>query len=215
MRNRPEYLEALFAIWHAGLVAVPINARLHATRSPTSSKTARPPSSSPTPSTRKNRRRRRRSSHPGSSGTGHVVIAGAAHRSAAGRPGLAVLHERHDRPAQGRDAHPPQPAVDDLSYYADIDSVTAQDCILTPRRCRTARGSTGCPTSPAGRSTSSRIGRLRPREIAALLGHWPGMSFFAAPTMVKRLIDDAAMAAADLSHLKTIIYGGAPMYLAT
>src|SRR3954449_10459284 len=29
MRNRPEYLEALYAIWHAGLVAVPINARLH------------------------------------------------------------------------------------------------------------------------------------------------------------------------------------------
>lgn len=29
MNNRPEYLEAQFAIWHAGLVAVPINARLH------------------------------------------------------------------------------------------------------------------------------------------------------------------------------------------
>ena len=29
MRNRPEYLEALFAVWHAGLVAVPVNARLH------------------------------------------------------------------------------------------------------------------------------------------------------------------------------------------
>ncbi len=29
MRNRPEYLEALFAIWHAGIVAVPVNARLH------------------------------------------------------------------------------------------------------------------------------------------------------------------------------------------
>ena len=29
MRNRPEYLEALFAIWHAGSVAVPVNARLH------------------------------------------------------------------------------------------------------------------------------------------------------------------------------------------
>jgi acyl-CoA synthetase (AMP-forming)/AMP-acid ligase II len=29
MRNRPEYLEAQFAIWHAGLVAVPVNARLH------------------------------------------------------------------------------------------------------------------------------------------------------------------------------------------
>ena len=29
MRNRPEYLEALYAIWHAGLVVVPVNARLH------------------------------------------------------------------------------------------------------------------------------------------------------------------------------------------
>ena len=29
MSNRPEYLEALFSIWHAGLVAVPVNARLH------------------------------------------------------------------------------------------------------------------------------------------------------------------------------------------
>src|SRR5262249_35851301 len=29
MGNRPEYLEALFAIWHAGRVAVPINAKLH------------------------------------------------------------------------------------------------------------------------------------------------------------------------------------------
>jgi long-chain acyl-CoA synthetase len=45
MRNRPEYLEALLAIGHAGLVAVPVNARLHATRSPTSSTTASRPSS--------------------------------------------------------------------------------------------------------------------------------------------------------------------------
>ncbi len=40
------------------------------------------------------------------------------------------------------------------------------------------------------------------------------MSFFAAPTMVKRLAGDRAVAGADLSHLKTIVYGGAPMYLA-
>src|SRR5258706_9991414 len=29
MRNAPEYIEALYAIWWAGLVAVPINAKLH------------------------------------------------------------------------------------------------------------------------------------------------------------------------------------------
>ncbi len=40
------------------------------------------------------------------------------------------------------------------------------------------------------------------------------MSFFAAPTMVKRLADDRAIAEADLYQLKTIIYGGAPMCVA-
>src|SRR5438105_1538051 len=29
MANHPFYLEILFAIWHAGLVAVPMNAKLH------------------------------------------------------------------------------------------------------------------------------------------------------------------------------------------
>src|SRR5262245_59256309 len=28
--NCPEYLEALYACWHAGLVVVPVNAKLHA-----------------------------------------------------------------------------------------------------------------------------------------------------------------------------------------
>ena len=28
MRNRPEYLEAMLGAWHAGLIAVPVNARL-------------------------------------------------------------------------------------------------------------------------------------------------------------------------------------------
>ena len=40
------------------------------------------------------------------------------------------------------------------------------------------------------------------------------MSFFAAPIMVKRLAADPALQGADLQGLKTIIYGGAPMYLA-
>src|SRR5258708_11325045 len=30
MKNCPEYYEVLFACWHAGLVAVPMNAKLHA-----------------------------------------------------------------------------------------------------------------------------------------------------------------------------------------
>jgi long-chain acyl-CoA synthetase len=37
---------------------------------------------------------------------------------------------------------------------------------------------------------------------------------FAAPTMVKRLVEHARRNAPDLSGLKTIVYGGGPMYLA-
>ena len=29
MSNRPEFYETLFAIWHAGLIGVPLNAKLH------------------------------------------------------------------------------------------------------------------------------------------------------------------------------------------
>ena len=63
-------------------------------------------------------------------------------------------------------------------------------------------------------SVTPRSGGADPAEIAELLGRWPGMSFFAAPIMVKRLAADPAIRAADLDNLKVIIYGGAPMYLA-
>jgi long-chain acyl-CoA synthetase len=51
-------------------------------------------------------------------------------------------------------------------------------------------------------------------EIASLIRRWAGISFFAAPTMVNRLANEPAITGSDLSNLKTIIYGGAPMYLA-
>jgi acyl-CoA synthetase (AMP-forming)/AMP-acid ligase II len=54
-----------------------------------------------------------------------------------------------------------------------------------------------------------------PEEIAALLSVHGNVSFFAAPTMVSRLINHAGFAAADHGGLRTIIYGGAPMHLQT
>ena len=102
-----------------------------------------------------------------------------------------------------------------LSYYADIDPVMPQDSILHAAPLSHGSGLYGLPHVARGAvSVVPQSGGVDGDEIAALLRRWPGMSFFAAPTMVKRLAGDPAMAAADLSHLKTIIYGGAPMYLA-
>ena len=48
-------------------------------------------------------------------------------------------------------------------------------------------------------------------EVYALIRRWPGVSMFVAPTMVKRLLDHAQDE--DTTNLKTLIYGGGPMYV--
>src|ERR1700730_12430237 len=49
-------------------------------------------------------------------------------------------------------------------------------------------------------------------EILRLIDAWPGTSMFAAPTMVKRLVDCAASCNPD--RIQTIVWGGAPLYVA-
>src|SRR3954471_3558218 len=217
MRNRPEYLEALFAIWHAGLVAVPVNARLH---------------------------RDEIGYILDDSGTA-VVVTDPEHAGDVEGLQTAVVApgERWERIAKSSpdplaDRAPDDPAwlfytsgttgrpkgatltnrnllVMTLSYYADIDPVSARDCILQAAPLSHGAGLYGLPHVARGAvSVLPRSGGVDGEEIAALLERWPGMSFFAAPTMVKRLAGDRAIAGADLSNLKTIIYGGAPMYLA-
>jgi long-chain acyl-CoA synthetase len=101
-----------------------------------------------------------------------------------------------------------------LSYFADIDQVMADNCILQAAPLSHGAGLYGLPhIARAATSVLPHSGGVDGDEIAALLRRWPGMSLFAAPTMVKRLAGDPAIAA-DVSNLKTIIYGGAPMYLA-
>ncbi|MEO1093210.1 MAG: AMP-binding protein, partial [Pseudomonadota bacterium] len=55
-------------------------------------------------------------------------------------------------------------------------------------------------------------GRFEPEEMYRLMQQWQGIAAFAAPTMVKRLVEHPNDA--DTGNLKTIIYGGGPMYVA-
>jgi long-chain acyl-CoA synthetase len=56
-------------------------------------------------------------------------------------------------------------------------------------------------------------GGFEPDEILALGRAHRGLSMFAAPTMVRRLVDAAAGTGGDAPGLRTIVYGGGPMYL--
>jgi long-chain acyl-CoA synthetase len=54
-------------------------------------------------------------------------------------------------------------------------------------------------------------GGFEPDEIFKLFAAWPRTSMFAAPTMVKRLVESGADC--DPDNIRTIIWGGAPMYV--
>jgi acyl-CoA synthetase (AMP-forming)/AMP-acid ligase II len=224
MRNRAEYLEALFGAWHAGLVAVPVNARLH----------------------------RDEIAYVLSDSGAAVVLTDEEHgddieplvgavdglRAAVVAPGpqwdrltgSAAVHLTDRAPddaawlfyTSGTTGRPKGAALThrnllmaSLSYFADLDHLTPQDSVLHAAPLSHGSGLYGLPHMARGAvSVVPTSGAVDGDEIAALLARWPGMSLFAAPTMVKRLASEPAMARADLSHLKAIIYGGAPMYLA-
>jgi long-chain acyl-CoA synthetase len=224
MRNRPQYLEALHAVWHAGLVAVPVNARLH----------------------------RDEIGYILEDSLASVVVTDEDHAEdvealvatvGSARASVLAPGARWDRltaasPVPVSDREPDDAAwlfytsgttgrpkgamltnrnllTMSLSYFADIDPISPQDSILYAAPLSHGAGLYGLPHVARGAvSVIPPSGGADGAEIAELLARWPGLSFFAAPTMVKRLAGDRAVAGADLSNLKTIIYGGAPMYLA-
>jgi len=57
-------------------------------------------------------------------------------------------------------------------------------------------------------------GGFDPDEIVALLDAWDRASFFAAPTMAKRLLAAPSLARVRVDHLKSIVLGGGPLYVA-
>ncbi len=224
MRNRPEYIEALFATWHAGLVAVPVNARLHRDEiayilehSETAVVVTDPDHADdvePLVGTVTSLR-------------AAVVAPGERWDRLTASSLMALVDRQPDDPAwlfytSGTTGRPKGATLTNrnllmasLSYYADIDPVMAGDCIIQAAPLSHGSGLYGLPHVARGAvSVVPRSGGVDGDEIAALVRRWSGVSFFAAPTMLKRLAGDPAMAAADLSHLKTIVYGGAPMYLA-
>ena len=222
MRNRPEYVEALFAIWHAGLVAVPVNARLHRDEiayildhSGSAAVVTDDDHAGDVESL------------IGTVASLQTVVSGERWDRLAASSPAPLVGRQPDDPAwlfytSGTTGRPKGATLTNrnllmmtLSYFADIDPVMPQDSILHAAPLSHGSGLYGLPHVARGAvSVVPQSGGVDGDEIAALVRHWPGMSFFAAPTMVKRLAGDRAIADGDLPHLKTIIYGGAPMYLA-
>ncbi len=212
MKNCPEYYELLFACWHAGLVAVPMNAKLHP---------------------------REFAYIVGNSGaklcfvTPDLESALPAGISVSSDDYASLFREDPAIPAQVSPDAPawlfytsgttgvPKGAVlshrnllfSTQAYFADIDKLEPGDSILHAAPLSHGSGIYGLPHFAAGAlNVIPESGHFEPEEIYTLLDHWRNVSFFAAPTMIVRLL--ASPAARAPANLKTITYGGAPMYVA-
>ncbi|HEX7054377.1 MAG TPA: long-chain fatty acid--CoA ligase [Burkholderiales bacterium] len=209
MKNCPEYLEVLFACWHAGLVAVPMNAKLHA---------------------------REFAYILENSGAKACFVTPDLEAAIPGALPLAEMTKLRGDPQPVQDAAPGDPAwlfytsgttgvpkgavlthgnllFQAHAYFADIDKLEPGDAVLHPAPLSHGSGCYALPNVAAGCvHVIPESGHFEPEEIFELLDHWRNASFFAAPTMVVRLL--ASPAARPPRGLRTLIYGGAPMYVA-
>lgn len=102
-----------------------------------------------------------------------------------------------------------------LSYFADVDDVSPEDCAFYAAPMSHGAGLYNfVHVLRAARHVVPKSGGFDPREILDLAGELRNVSMFAAPTMVRRLVDAARGAGETGEGIKTIVYGGGPMYLA-
>jgi long-chain acyl-CoA synthetase len=207
MKNCPEFYEVLFACWHAGFTAVPMNAKLHPKEFAYILENSGAKACFVSPDLA--------ASVPGGIGVEEDLFAGEVPPAdvrpedpawlfytsgTTGVPKGAVLTHRNM-------------LFQTHAYFADIDKLAPGDSALHPAPLSHGSGLYGLPHFAVGAvNVIPESGHFDPAEIFELMEHWPNGSFFAAPTMLVRLL--ASPAARAPRHLKTITYGGAPMYVA-
>jgi long-chain acyl-CoA synthetase len=223
MTNCTEFLEIMYGSWMAGLIAVPINAKLH----PKEFAYILENSGSRLCFVTDDLQDALESVFDDLPVCERLLIAGSAeYQDIVAGPSASMTDRAPDDPAwlfytSGTTGRPKGATLTHrnliactMAYFADVDAAEEGDHCL--HAAPMSHGG-GCYNIPFVAAAAAQIvpesGKFDPAEIFELLPDFPGMSFFAAPTMVKRLVEHPARMGADASNLKTIIYGGGPMYV--
>jgi long-chain acyl-CoA synthetase len=97
------------------------------------------------------------------------------------------------------------------AYLAEVDPAGPGDPILHAAPMSHGSGLYIMPhVARLGINVVPESGGFEPEELLGLFDRWPRASMFAAPTMIKRLVESAG--ACNPDNIRTIIWGGAPMY---
>ncbi|NNE52069.1 MAG: AMP-binding protein [Sulfitobacter sp.] len=100
-----------------------------------------------------------------------------------------------------------------LSYFVDVDEVRKEDAILYAAPMSHGAGIYNFMHILRGaRHVVPESGGFDAAEILTLAPQIGSVSMFAAPTMVRRLVDEAKAGGQTGEGLRTIVYAGGPMY---
>ena len=223
MTNCPEYLEVLYGIWWAGLVAVPVNAKLHPREMAYILENAAASclivSADLAPVARP--------LVDGIANVKRVFTPGTSDYIAMLRASpIAIQRRAPDDLAwlfytSGTTGHPKgvmQTHRNLLAmttcYFSDVDAVDPADAIVYAAPISHGAGLYNfAHVLRAARHVVPESGGFDATELAMLAQRVGRLSMFAAPTIVKRLVDYIAASGADPGGFKTIVYGGGPMYV--
>ena len=218
-KNSPDYLEVLCAIWHAGLAAVPANAKLHGAELGyiLEHSGARVCFASDGLDTQI-------APHVPRSVERLITIGGQQYRELLSCDAMPVEPRSGDDLAwlfytSGTTGRPKGAmlthrvlAVMSHSYVAEVNAVGPGDPIVHAAPLSHGSGLYALPhLMRMGVHVVPESGAFDPAEIFCLFRAWPRTSMFAAPTMLKRLVEHADDC--DQTQLRTLVWGGAPMYV--
>ena len=226
LRNHPRYLELLWGLWLAGAAVVPVNAKLHPREVEWIIDNAQARLAFVTADV---------APGPLAGLARQIDIESAAcdalFEPIPGQP-LQPLAERGPDDlawlfyTSGTTGRPKGVMLTErnlmtmgMGYHVDVDPVAQGDAIVYAAPISHGAGIYAIPHLMAGaRHVVPASGGVDPAELFALGRAIGPLSLFAAPTIVGRLVDEAeqqALSPADCAQsFKTIVYGGAPMYVA-
>ena len=219
MTNRPEYLVTLYGAWFAGAAVVPINAKLHVREADWIIANAGA------------------QAVVVSDDVGDGLRPDMALRLSVDDPDFAEMltHDPLPAPApmtgetlawlfytSGTTGRPKGVQITAgnlvaavLSYLADVDAVHPTDAAFYAAPMSHGAGLYNFMHVIRGaRHVIPPSGGFEPDEILDLAPRLESLHMFAAPTMVRRLVATAKARGSNGDGIRTIVYGGGPMYLA-
>jgi long-chain acyl-CoA synthetase len=218
-KNGVAYLETLYAVWHAGLAAVPANAKLHGAELGyiLEHSGARVCFASEGLDAEI-------APHAPKSLEKLIVMGGAEYERLFSADAIAPVPRAPDDLAwlfytSGTTGRPKGAmlthrvlSVASHAYATEVDPVTPGDAILHAAPMSHGSGLyIMAHVARLGVNVVPETGGFEPEEIFRLFGRWPRASMFAAPTMIKRLVD--APGDCNAANIRTLVWGGAPMYV--